>query len=118
MSRSSVSVPPPVIPHPCFENNFQRLCTSFHTQFNECRVIKTEDSKTRTSIEDVKKKYAKAGEPEPVIVPMSPEVAAIIHGHLPEPWVKRALFVGPNYERLDAVLKQLEEQRQKSERSE
>lgn len=76
---------------------------------------KTEDSRTRTSIEDMKKKYAKAGEPEPVIVPMSPEVAAIIHGHLPEPWVKRALFVGPNYERLEAVLQQLEADRKQAE---
>jgi hypothetical protein len=81
-------------------------------------VIKTEDSKSRTSIEDVKKKYAKPGEPEPVVVPMSPEAAAIIYGHLPEPWLKRALFVGPNYERLDAVLKQLEADRKQAEAEE
>ncbi len=57
-------------------------------------MIKSEDSHGDTSIKDVKKKNGNCGESVSLDVPMSPEVAAIIHGHLPEPWVRQARFVG------------------------
>jgi hypothetical protein len=50
----------------------------------------------------VKAQRNKSTEPPTLIIPMSPEAAAIIHAHLPEPWVTRAKFVGPNFENLNA----------------
>lgn len=69
-------------------------------------MIEPEVSRIRASSKDVKKKRDKASEPEPLVVPMSPEVAAIIHAHLPEPWVRRAVFVGPEANILKSCIRE------------
>ena len=79
-------------------------------------MIKTEDSRRLTSLEGVKRRRKKAVEPEPLLIPMSPEAAAIIHAHLPEPWVERAKFVGEGYAGLRSAEGEEIESEEKEER--